>query len=185
MQARRSRKPINQGIASALTILGLAGLLAGCGEPARKTTAPAVSTPAQKQAIATGATKTGAQAGEEAAPVYSYNANGRRDPFAPIIMPETKKGIAADRPPLERYNITEFKLSGIVWGGFGYNAILEGPDGKGYFVHAGTVVGPNRGVVKKITPTSVVIEEKYKTYTGETERRETVVELRKTQEAMP
>ena len=76
-------------------------------------------------------------------------------------------------------------LSGIVWGGFGYNAILESPDGKGYFVRVGTVLGPNRGVVKKITQNALIIEEKFKTYTGETERKEIVVELRKKQEAAP
>jgi type IV pilus assembly protein PilP len=184
MRRHRLKKPIKQGIFFSLMVPILASLLAACGEPA-KTPAPAASTPVQKQVIATGPTKTGAQAGEEAVAVYTYTAIGRRDPFAPIVVPESKKGAALDRPPLERYNITEFKLSGIVWGGFGYNAILEGPDGKGYFVHAGTVVGPNRGVVKKITPTTLVIEEKFKTYTGDTERRETVVELRKTQEATP
>ncbi len=183
MQRHRSRKPIKFRVAStvlAFTVLAL--LLTACDQQAN---GPAPSArPVQKQPVATAPTQTSAKP-EEAAPVYAYNAAGRRDPFAPIIMPESKKALVADRPPLERYNITEFKLSGIVWGGFGYNAILEGPDGKGYFVHAGTVVGPNRGVVKKITPTSVVIEEKYKTYTGETERRDTVVELRKPQEAMP
>jgi type IV pilus assembly protein PilP len=184
MQSSRLKRPIKQSIASALTVPVLAGLLAACGEPT-KAPVPAASTPVQKQAIATAPTKTAEKTGDEAVAVYSYSANGRRDPFAPIIVPEAKKGPAMDRPPLERYNITEFKLSGIVWGGFGYNAILEGPDGKGYFVHVGTVVGPNRGVVKKITPNTVIVEEKYKTYTGETERRETVVELRKTQEAMP
>ncbi len=161
----------------------LAVLLASCSEPA-KAPAPAAHV-TQKQPIATAPTATGPKPGEAAVPVYTYYAAGRRDPFAPIIVAESKKGPALDRPPLERYNITDFKLSGIVWGGFGFNAILEGPDGKGYFVHAGTVVGPNRGVVKKITPTTLVVEEKYKTYTGETERRETVVELRKTQEALP
>jgi len=184
MCLHRLRKLIKEAVFFVLMASILASLLVACGEQA-KAPVPVASTAVQKQAIATGPTKTGAKAGEEAVAVYTYNAIGRRDPFAPIIMPEAKKGAAMDRPPLERYNITEFKLSGIVWGGFGYNAILEGPDGKGYFVHAGTVVGPNRGVVKKITPTTLVIEEKYKTYTGDTERRETVVELRKPQEAMP
>ena len=89
-----------------------------------------------------------------------------------------------DRPPLERFNISEFKLTGVVWGGFGYNAMVEGPDGKGYFVHVGTVIGLNKGVVKKIMQNSMVIEEKFKNFSGETERREIVIELRKKQEEM-
>jgi len=72
-----------------------------------------------------------------------------------------------------------------VWGGFGYNAMLEGPDGKGYFVRVGTIIGPNRGVIKKITQNTIVIEEKYKNMMGEIESKEIVVELRKKQEGTP
>lgn len=97
----------------------------------------------------------------------------------PLVVKEEKKAPLAERPPLERYDIKEFKLTGIVWGGFGYNAVLEGPDGKGYFIRVGTVIGPNRGVVKEITQNSMVIEEKFRTYTGETQRREITVELRR------
>ncbi len=56
-----------------------------------------------------------------------------------------------------------------MWGGFGYNAMLEGPDGKGYFVHVGTIIGQNKGIVKKITQDTMVIEEKFKTISGEIE----------------
>lgn len=97
----------------------------------------------------------------------------------PLIIKEEKKAETAHRPPLERHDIKEFKLTAIVWGGFGYNAMLEGPDGKGYFIRVGTVIGPNRGVVKKITQNAIIIEEKYKTYTGEMQRREITVELSK------
>jgi type IV pilus assembly protein PilP len=100
---------------------------------------------------------------EKPAPVYRYNPAGRRDPFMPIIV---KKEVQ----------------KGIVWGGFGYNAMIEAPDGKGYFVRTGTVLGPNRGVVKRITQSTVIIEEKYKTFSGEVQRKEIVVELRKKRE---
>jgi Tfp pilus assembly protein PilP len=158
--------------------------LVGCSEP-QKAPTPA-SQPVQKQPIVSAQTRTEVTKAEEMhATLYTYNPVGRRDPFAPIIIKESKKGKAGDRPPLERYNINEFKLTGIIWGGFGYNAMLEGPDGKGYFVRVGTIVGPNRGVVKKITQNTMVVEEKYKTYTGETEHKEIVVELRTKQEEMP
>jgi type IV pilus assembly protein PilP len=158
-------------------------LYAGCSSEQPTTPVQPSPRPVQKQAIASAPTPTAAVE-TPAAPVYAYNPAGRPDPFAPIIEKETKKK-RSDRPPLERYNISEFKLSGIVWGGFGYNAVLEGPDGKGYFVRVGTILGPNRGVIKKITQSTLVIEEKFKTYTGETDRKEIVVELRKKEEATP
>ena len=116
--------------------------------------------------------------------VYSYNPLGRRDPFMPIIVREDRKTQSEDRPPLERYSIREFKLTGIVWGGFGYSAMLEGPDGKGYFIRAGAIIGQNKGVVKKISKDAMVIEEKFKTISGETDRKELIIELRKKQEGM-
>jgi len=180
------KKPNNRYPALALIILG-ALVVTGCSEPPKQTATPvAQSKPVQKQPIATALTSTVTPTVEEKpASVYSYNPGGRRDPFAPIIVKETKKAKAGDRPPLERYNLTEYKLSGIVWGGFGYNAILEGPDGKGYFVRTGTILGPNRGVVKKITQNTLVVEEKFKNYAGETERKEIIIELRKKQEEAP
>jgi type IV pilus assembly protein PilP len=115
---------------------------------------------------------------------YTYHAAGRPDPFTPIIVKEDRKALVGERPPLERYSISEFKLAGIVWGGFGYSAMLEGPDGKGYFVHVGTIIGQNRGKVKTITQHTMVIEEKFKTISGETDRKEIVLELRNKQEGM-
>ena len=186
LRKKQNRVLIIAGLVVCTTLAG--GLTTGCSDSGKTpagTTTPVSKQPV-KQPIVSAPTKTDSAKVEEApAPVYAYDPAGRRDPFAPIIEKETKKAKAGDRPPLERYNISEFKLTGIVWGGFGYNAMLEGPDGKGYFVRTGTILGPNRGVVKKITQTTMVVEEKFKNYAGETERKEIVVELRKKQEETP
>ncbi len=186
-QHRQPNKRIDNFVVFGLTIFFLGMAVSGCSEsPQAPSVQAPVAAPVQKQAIVSAPTKTETLKTEEkAAPVYTYNPGGRVDPFAPIIIKETKKAKAGDRPPLERYNITDMKLSGIVWGGFGYNAMIEGPDGKGYFVRTGTVIGPNRGVIKKITQSTLVIEEKFKNYAGETERKEIIVELRKKQEEKP
>ncbi len=115
---------------------------------------------------------------------YAYYPGDRRDPFAPIVSRLSKQPGQTNLPPLERYTINEFRMTGILWGGFGYNAMLEGPDGKGYFVHVGSRIGPNKAVVKKITEDSLVLEEKFKNYLGADERREIIINLRKKQEGM-
>jgi len=163
----------------------------GCSDNKPRATAsssaPSAAAPsAQTRSLITGTTgTTTALAETKPAEVYSYRTAGRRDPFAPIISKKEKPNAQGDRPPLERYNLDEFKLTGIVWGGFGYNAMLEGPDGKGYFIRVGTILGPNRGVVRRITLSTIVVEEKYKNLAGETERKEIVIELRKKQEGKP
>jgi type IV pilus assembly protein PilP len=107
----------------ALTLLLCGGVgIAGCSDSGKPTapTAPAAVKP--KQQVITQGTVTATV--ETPQVVYSYNPLGRRDPFSPIIMREDRKAQSEDHPPLERYNIYEFKLTGIVWGGFGYNAML-------------------------------------------------------------
>lgn len=157
-------------------------LATGCSE-AEKPLAPSAPKPQPKSDV----TGTAAQPKQEVQPeeVYAYNPAGRRDPFTPIIIKEEKKALGGTKTPLERYPINEFKLAGIVWGGLGYHAMLEGPDGKGYFVKVGTVIGPNRGVIRKITQNTMIIEEKFKDPTGQVDKREVVIELRKKQEGTP
>lgn len=165
-----------------------AAIATGCSDNPQ-TTAPAPApAPAPAQQPKTALTSTVTQTApvmERAAEIYTYNPSGRRDPFTPIIIKEEKKALAGAKAPLERYPINEFKLAGVIWGGLGYHAMLEGPDGKGYFVRVGTKIGPNQGVVKKITQTSMIIEEKYKDPQGEVNRKEVVIELRKKQEGTP
>ena len=157
--------------------------LAGCSDKPK----PAEKAPPPASQPTSAVTPTTPQAMAEEIPVtvYAYSPAGRRDPFMPIIIKEEKKALAGAKAPLERFPINEFKLAGIVWGGLGYHAMLEGPDGKGYFIRVGTKIGPNQGVVKKITQTSMTIEEKYKDPTGEVNRKEITIELRKKQEGTP
>lgn len=157
----------------------------GCSD-SKNTASPSVAkAPVAAPAVTSQMTLTAGVVIPGPSAVYAYEPADRRDPFAPIVSRESKQsGKSSSLPPLERYPISEFKITGILWGGFGYNAMLEGPDGKGYFVHVGTLIGPNRAVVKKITQDAVVLEEKFKNYMGADDRREIIMNLRKKQEGM-
>jgi len=159
--------------------------MAGCSDKVKpvEKVAPPVQQP--KSAVTATAAQVKVETEEKPVAIYAYSPAGRRDPFMPIIIKEEKKALAGAKTPLERFPINEFKLAGIVWGGLGYHAMLEGPDGKGYFIRVGTKIGPNQGVVKKITQTTMIIEEKYKDPTGEMNRKEITIELRKKQEGTP
>lgn len=154
----------------------------GCSESAK---APNTSVAITQKTVQKPITQGTATAIETPPPQeYSYNPQGRRDPFAPIIVRAEQKARGGNLSPLERYDLSQFKFTGVLWGGYGYNAMVEGPDGKGYFIRVGTIIGPNKGVVKKITQQTMVVEEKYKTFSGETEHKEIVIELQKKQEGM-
>jgi len=181
-QRQQQRKKFNNAAALLAGILLAAGMtLAGCSDSGTKPVAAPIAVKPAQQPITKGTTTA---AEEQIQSVYAYNPVGKRDPFAPIVTKEERAAKAGERPPLERFNLYDFKLTMVIWGGFGYNAMLEGPDGKGYLVRVGTIIGPNKGVVKKITQGTMVVEEKFKSVSGETDRKETVIELRKKQEGM-
>ena len=179
-QLLKQGKKFNNFVVTALLLMPLAAVMAGCSESGNTPGTVAQKTQKPVQQAISQPTVTAKE--EKPQYAYTYNPVGRRDPFAPLIVKQETAAKLSDRPPLERYNLYEFKMMGVMWGGFGYNAVLEGPDGKGYFIRVGTVIGPNKGVVKKITQSSVVVEEKFKSISGEPERKETVIELRKKQE---
>ncbi len=111
-------------------------------------------------------------------PVVSYNGVGRRDPFRSIVaLSEGRPKSVKTLPPLQRNEVSDLRLQGIIWGEYGPRAIVNTPDGKGYTVRVGTPVGFNRGVIKRITQNQVIIEETLLNIFGEPKKRSIVMEL--------
>ena len=156
--------------------------LQGCGgeapPPAKQPKSSPQAKPEQKQVVAVTQNPELPMAPQlEIEKNYTYDPEGRPDPFKSILQ----TGIAKDQqfvPPLQQREVTEMKLIAVVWGGLGQSAMLQTPDGKGYTIRVGTRVGPNQGVVKKITPREVMVEERYTDVFGETKTREVTLELR-------
>jgi Tfp pilus assembly protein PilP len=108
---------------------------------------------------------------------YVYNPEGRRDPFRSILVTSDLGKSLESLPVLLRTEVGELRLIGIVWGGFGYSAMVQTPDGKGYTIRVGTPVGPNRGKVQKITERYLTVEERYTDIFGENKVREVKLDL--------
>jgi len=107
---------------------------------------------------------------------YEYNAKGRRDPFATLIVKvetERKKGGV----PLESYGVNEFKLSAVLWSESGFYALVLAPDGKSFTLRQGTTIGLHGGKVDKIREDSVIIKEFLKDYRGSVKPNYTVLKL--------
>jgi type IV pilus assembly protein PilP len=133
-------------------------------------------------ASATAASETGPVLAPEpvsqTAASYSYDPSGRRDPFRPVGLEGQQPGAERlDLPPLQRVGLTELNLIGIIWGGFGYSAMVQTPDGKGYTVKRGTRIGPNNGVVSAITESAVIVQEQFADVYGKKQVREYVKRL--------
>jgi type IV pilus assembly protein PilP len=118
------------------------------------------------------------------APSFQYNPEGRRDPFQSVIVAGSRKKLGEAIPPLQRVELAELRLTGIVWGAFGYNALLRTPDGKGYSVRVGSRVGSNQGVVREISKSSMTIEERFTDIFGEKKVREVTMDLHPRRETL-
>jgi len=104
--------------------------------------------------------------------------SGQRDPFQPLALkPRAVSKPRANRSPLERYEIGQLKLVGILWNGKEPSAMVEDTTGLGYIVRVGSAIGLNEGKVKSITATDVVIEETYVDFYGATKRRDMRMKL--------
>lgn len=104
----------------------------------------------------------------------SYDPSGRRDPFIPMIENNQQGQSDTVLPPLQRVGLTEVSLIGIVWGAYGYTAMVQTPDGKGYSLRRGTRVGPNNGVVSSITERGIIVQERFTDVYGNKQEREYV-----------
>lgn len=103
-----------------------------------------------------------------------YDPSGRRDPFAPILQQLGPGQGDLTLPPLQRVGLTDMNLIAVIWGAYGYTAMVQTPDGNGYAVRKGTRVGPNNGVVSAITEKGIVVQERFTDVYGRKQEREYV-----------
>ncbi len=152
----------------ALGILAAALLAAGCGGGASTPGAPSkIALAEQPEAAKAAVQKPAAPAvkpkmpepGPPLPPV-TYEARGRRDPFIPLDVAKEKAGL----------EVSTVKLVGIIRGGR-LLALVEAPNGLGYIVKPGDVLG--NGHVTEVTTDSVTFAVK-----GRAGQRETGLTLR-------
>ncbi len=129
------------------------------------------------------------QAGKE--PNYVYDPKDKPDPFQPLFATETAQRVAPGKKegkkekglpltPLQRIDLSQLKVVGIIISPAGNRALVEEPSGKGYVITKGTYVGTNFGRVKKVLIDRVIVEEQVEDFfSGGMKPRETELELQK------
>jgi type IV pilus assembly protein PilP len=142
--------------------------LAGCGKEA----SPPQKTVAKTKKAKVGAKKQAPQekqpAAETIAPKYVYEPAGRRDPFLPLAQirkPVSESG--QPLTPLQKFDLGQFRLIGIIIGRNEPMAMVMAPGGKSYVLKRGIKIGKNAGQVINIREDAVVIEERFYDFAGE------------------
>ncbi len=100
------------------------------------------------------------QAAAEESPLRQRPVMGR-DPFRPFTLDfRVQRPPEGPLTPLQRYELGQLKLVGVVVGVDPPRAMVEDSSGMGYLITIGTPVGRNGGVVKAIEAGRVVVEER-------------------------
>lgn len=115
---------------------------------------------------------TAASAGEHVAPQIN------RDPFRPMsLRTKTTARTRENLSPLERFELGQLKIVGIILDLKEPRAMIEDTTGLGYIVKVGTPIGSSDGTVKAIRRGEVVVEEFYEDSSGAKRKREVSMRL--------
>ena len=91
-----------------------------------------------------------------------YNAEGKRDPFKPFIKtPKEKQAvITATTPPLKRFPLDEYRITGIIWIENVPNAMVVDPEGNTYVLTTDDEIGNRNGVILEVNENGMLVSEK-------------------------
>jgi Tfp pilus assembly protein PilP len=153
---------------------------------------PATSAAPGQTATAPPAAQTPADAAKPGAPAqtalepqgYTYNADGRRDPFVSLVRrgAESPGTVQGARPPgLPGLSAAEVSLRGTLKGRDGFVAMVQGADNKTYLVRAGDRLLD--GTIRAITADTLVIRQRVNDPLALEAERDVRKVLRQTEEA--
>lgn len=116
-----------------------------------------------------------------------YNPTGKVDPFEPLFrnkpstqkIKKSKRKRREPRTPLERIDISQLKLVGIILAASGNRALVEESSGKGYVIKKGTYIGTNAGKVTAVKKDMVVVEEEFEDVFGKLKVQKKEIKLPK------
>jgi len=113
---------------------------------------------------------------------YTYDPTGRKDPFRPFRPAIVAAPTPAEKPappsplnnsqskvevpaqpveldPLQSYDVTQYKVVGIMWDTHNPKAVIKDPQGKSFVIRKQTKIGRSSGFVVAIREGEVVVVE--------------------------
>ena len=86
---------------------------------------------------------------------YTYNADGRRDPFVSLVARGVEPGPGVKSAGLAGLTTAEAMVRGVIHSRGAYIAIVAAPDGKTYRAHVDDRLLD--GVIRSVTPQGIVV----------------------------
>ena len=166
------RNLLNSRIYAVTAMLGMAALASGCN---KKDQPPAVAPPVVVtvvQPLAKPVQKPVSSTVKLAPPPSGnqFDFSNKKDPFKPLVLakvttaptPADLKKALQDGLPIHGFDVSQFKLIGVVTGGKENQAMVVDPNGKGYVLKTGMLIGKNDGRIISISAGGVDVLEQFK-----------------------
>ena len=107
-------------------------------------------------------------------PVNQFDFSNKKDPFKPFLAvklepknsPQTTLKAQHNALPIHSFDVSQFKLIGIITGGRENKAMVTDPGGKGYVLKVGMLIGKNDGKITSISSNGVDVLEQFKDDNG-------------------
>ena len=116
----------------------------------------------------------------------SYVSTNKFDPFMPLYKDEPvakakkkKKKRRLPLTPLEKVDLSQLKLVGIIRAPSGDKALVQESSGKGYIVKKGTYIGIHAGRVINVLKNKIIVEEEIETALGTYKLQERELKIHK------
>ena len=112
-----------------------------------------------------------------------FDFSSKKDPFKPYIVavntPEgtSRKNANISNLPIHSYEVTQFRLLGVVLEANGNRAMVADPQGRGYVLKTGMTIGKNNGRVASITSGGVDVLEQYRDDSGKIRKERISIKL--------
>lgn len=92
---------------------------------------------------------------------FDYDPRGRRDPFAqPVPDKPVAQGVEhGPTLPLQKYELSQLSLIGVIWDVRKPKAMLKDPAGATHIVGPNTKIGPRNGYIAVIREGEIVVVE--------------------------
>lgn len=155
----------------------IAVLVPGCNKKEQAAPVAAPPAPVQAKQQTVPVQKPVSSASVKLAPppsVNQFDFSGKKDPFKPDIavkvVPapspgDVRKALLAGLP-IHSFDVSQFRLIGIVTGAKENQAMVIDPNGKGYVLKIGMTIGKNDGRVTAISATGVDVVEQFRDDSG-------------------
>jgi type IV pilus assembly protein PilP len=120
--------------------------------------------------------------------VQTLDFSTKKDPFKPFAAEAaaqqakakpTAKANTEDLLPIQRFDVNKFRVSGIIAGLKENTALIIDPEGRGYVVREGMLIGNSDGRISRITPSSIEVVEHYRDDNGHNRKRTITLTLPK------